>query len=46
MRQILVAIAVGCLVVPGGAAYAKSCGNDAGGFQAWLSDFEGRAKAA
>ncbi|OYW56220.1 MAG: lytic transglycosylase [Hyphomicrobium sp. 32-62-53] len=46
MRLTFIAAAAAILFVSAGHAMAKSCGNDAGGFQAWLSDFEGRAKSA
>jgi lytic murein transglycosylase len=46
MRRFLIVAAVALSMLPAGQASARSCGNDAGGFPAWLSDFEGRAKAA
>lgn len=46
MRRSLMAMATVFFIFSTGQAGAKSCGNDAGGFSPWLSDFEGRAKAA
>ncbi len=46
MRRSFLAAAAAFVFLSPAQVLAKSCGNDAGGFSAWLSDFEGRAKSA
>jgi lytic murein transglycosylase len=46
MRICSLAAAAAFLIVSATPGWAKSCGNDASGFSAWLSDFEGRARSA
>ncbi len=46
MRALSIAAAAAVLMMSGTSGFAKSCGNGAAGFPAWLSDFEGRAKSA
>jgi lytic murein transglycosylase len=46
MRSFFLAIAAVAVAVSASPVLAKSCGNDANGFQNWLDDFEERARAA
>jgi lytic murein transglycosylase len=46
MRFIFLTIAAVSAIAAASPVVAKSCGSDAGGFQAWLGDFEDRARAA
>lgn len=44
--SVLAATAATVLAISATPSMAKSCGSGAGGFSAWLSDFEGRARSA